>query len=289
MKIYIENITSTERQYLESVLANGKALTLEELWALVDDAWEKCQCDPNVMDDRVERFYAHPVWLLNGLFIEQHAESIHHRRTLTKYIASLKPKRVADFGGGYGSLARFVGKHCPEAEVHIIEPHPHRTAVSLANRTPNVRYVSGFIGEYDVIIATDVFEHVPDPLALVENTSAHLKIDGEYIIANCFWPVVRCHLPSTFHFRWSWDYAMVAMNLLPGRTVAYGRAYRRLGQVSASASRIIESRSKRWFWLIEKMPGRARGRVAHLLITGCKSCFRVSKYDTEDMKVPESC
>lgn len=252
---------------MSNVLTDFRAPDLERMWALIDAAWEECECDPDVMDERIVRFYAHPVWLLNGLFIEQHAESLSNRRDFANYVASLKPKRVADFGGGYGTLARMIGERCPDAEVHIIEPHPQAMAVSLANKTTNVRYVKHFINEYDVLIATDVFEHVLDPLALVEETAAHLCIDGNFLIANDFWPDIRCHLPSTFHFRWSWDIAMTAMNLQPGQIVSYGRSYKRRGIVSCAAARKIERRSRRWFGLIEMLPARLnRQRAARLLI-----------------------
>ena len=266
IRIKQDNLTLDDRRYLASVLRDSESLDLEGMWRLMDTAWAECQCDPEVMDERISKFYAHPVWLLNGLFIEQHAESLSHRRDFTEYVASLKPKRVADFGGGYGSLSRMIGAHCPDTEVHIVEPHPHTVAVLLANQTHNVRYVSEFSGEYDVLIATDVFEHVPDPLALVDSTAAHLRMGGEYLIANCFWPVIRCHLPSTFHFRWSWDAAMTAMNMQPGKVVTYGRAYKLVGLTSIIAARKIEQRSKRWFESIERMPERIRGWVARLLV-----------------------
>jgi hypothetical protein len=270
MKIKQENLSPAERQYLSTALKNGEAPDLDGMWVLMDAAWDACQCDPEIMDGRIARFYAHPVWLLNGLFIEQHAESLSNRRDFTECVASLKPKRVADFGGGYGSLARMIGARCPDAEVNIVEPHPHAAAIKIAEQTTNVRYVSEFSGEYDVLIATDVFEHVSDPLGLVESTAAHLRVGGEYLIANCFWPVIRCHLPSTFHFRYSWDAAMAAMNLKPGKTVAYGRSYKRVGQVSAAAARKIERRSRCWFGLIERIPVRIRGRMARLLISGLR-------------------
>lgn len=268
MKVNQENLTQSERDYLESILGDGSFPDLEGMWSLMDYAWEECRCDPNVIDERISRFYAHPVWLLNGLFIEQHPESLSHRGDFTEYVASLDPKKVADFGGGYGSLARMIGARCPGAEVHIVEPHPHGAAVSLTEKTVNVRYIPEFSGEYDVLIATDVFEHVLDPLALVESTAGHLRLGGEYLIANCFWPVIRCHLPVTFHFRWSWDVAMAAMNLKPGDVVSYGRVYRRIGPISNDSARRFEQRSKRYFGLIERMPERVRGRVARLLIRG---------------------
>ena len=266
MKIKTENLSFEESKYLASILAERETIQLEGLWSLMDAAWAECGCNANVIDERINKFYQHPVWLLNGIFIEQDELSMKHRRVFSEYIAGLKPKRVADFGGGYGTLARMIAACCPEAEVHIVEPHPHKAAVEITEKIQNLRYVSDFHGEYDVIIATDVFEHVPDPLALVESTSYHLRVGGKYLIANCFWPVIKCHLPSTFHFRWTWDKAMTAMNLLPGQAVSYGRAYERLGPISASAAREIESRSSRWFELIEKIPGRIRVRVANILL-----------------------
>ncbi|MDD4762024.1 MAG: methyltransferase domain-containing protein [Candidatus Pacebacteria bacterium] len=265
MKIKQENMSQAERDYFEAVLNNGEAPDLEGMWKLLDAAWDECGCRQDVMDERVDAFYKHPVWLLNGLFIEQHAESLNNRRVFTEYVAGLKPKRVADFGGGYGTLARMIRLRCPDAEVNIIEPHPHPAAVKLAERTANVKYLSDFCGEYDVLIATDVFEHVPDPLKVIERTAAHLSLRGEYVIANCFWPVIRCHLQSTFHFRYTWDVALASMNLRPGKVVAYGRAYKRGGPVFAEAARGIERRSRRWFGVIERIPDRFRGHLLNIL------------------------
>ena len=268
MKISLENLSATERTYLSSVLKDNETLDLEDMWSLIDTAWDECQCDQDVMDVRIARFYSHPVWLLNGLFIEQHPASLGHRRDFADYVAILNPRRIADFGGGYGTLARMIGARCPDTEVHIIEPHPHVAAVFLAEKTPNVRYVPELLGLYDVLISTDVFEHVPDPLALVEKTATHLRMGGEYLIANCFWPVIHCHLPTTFHFRWSWDTILKEMNLQPGKTLKYGRAYKRVGPIFAFQARRIERRSKLWFGIIERMPSRFLRKLAQLIFLG---------------------
>lgn len=261
-------LSSVENNYLTSVLADGVFPELAGIWSLIDAAWDECQCQSDIMDDRINRFYAHPVWLLNGLFIEQHAESLSYRYSISEYVASLRPKRVADFGGGFGTLARMIGERCPDSDIHIIEPHPHALAIALANITPNVSFTNKLKGEYDVLVATDVFEHVPDPLSLVELTASHLRLEGQYLIANCFFPVIRCHLPSTFHFRWSWDFAMEAMNLKPDSIVAYGRSYIRTGSVLSKSAREIEKRSKRWFPLVERIPPHIRRRCASLLLKG---------------------
>jgi predicted TPR repeat methyltransferase len=140
----------------------------------------------------------------------------------------------------------------------------------LADKTANVRFVPEMTGSYDVLLATDVFEHMADPLSLVEATAEHLRPGGTYIMDNNFFPVIKCHLPSTFHFRWSWDAAMKTMNLRPGDRVAYGRAYTRMGPVSAKPARSIERRSRRWFTTIERTSPRWRHRAIAVLIGGAK-------------------
>ena len=261
------NLSDSERLYLDSVLKDGNMPKLEEIWKLMDVVWEEYHCNPEVMDDRITRFYKHPVWVLNGLYIEQDAESLRNRREFAEFVARLQPKRVADYGGGYGTLARMIGKRCPETEVHVVEPYPPACAKSLAEATANVRYVPTLIEEYDILIASDVFEHVPEPLRLVEATAEHLKGQGIYMMANYFWPVVHCHLPANFHFRYSWEQAMSAMNLHPKEVFSYGRAYHRTGTVSYAAARNIEQLSRKWFWLLNSLPYCLQRPVAKLMLS----------------------
>ena len=262
------HLSSDELSWLTNTYnrLGGRYPSLEELWQLMDEPWRELNCDPELMDERTSQYYKHPVWLLNGLFIEQHELSLENRQQFTSWVASQSPGRVADYGGGYGTLARMLGAACPNAQVEVIEPHPHPAAISLAEKTPNVRYKPALSGEYDILIATDVFEHVPDPLGLVAETSQYLKQGGKFLMANCFYPVIKCHLPSTFHFRWSWNAAMRAMGFKPGRPVCYGQNYVRMGDLSIKPARQIEQRSKRWFALIERSPRRIRGRLIRALI-----------------------
>jgi len=75
-------IKPDEQAWLAGVFERfGGYPTLEQVWALMDEPWRELGCEPEVMDGRIEAYYAHPVWLLNGLFIEQHAQRIHHRET----------------------------------------------------------------------------------------------------------------------------------------------------------------------------------------------------------------
>jgi hypothetical protein len=90
MKLGYESLSPQEQLYISKVLNDSEEPDLKGMWALMDAAWEECHCDHEVIDKRISRFYSHPVWLLNGLFIEQHAESLSHRRDFTEYVASLK-------------------------------------------------------------------------------------------------------------------------------------------------------------------------------------------------------
>ena len=98
-----------------------------------------------------------------------------------------------------------------------------------------------------------MFEHVPDPIAAVENTSIHLKRAGYYVMANNFYPVIKCHLPDLFHFRHSWDYTMASMNLKRVETVVYGAAYLKTGKVNATNARWVEATSKLAFPSIQRL------------------------------------
>jgi hypothetical protein len=221
--LVLQHLTVDEASYLSEVFSRFNGYPkLEQMWALLDEPWVEYGCDPEQMDGRVTAFYRHPVWMLNGLFIEQHAQSLENRRVFADWVMRQHPARVADFGGGFGGLARFIGEVLPDTQVEVVEPHPHPAAIALAASTPNVRFVPELSGEYDLLIATDVFEHVPDPIGLAAETAEHLCIGGQYLIANCFQPVIKCHLPQLFYFQTAWDFAMQAMGLEPGKRVSYG-------------------------------------------------------------------
>ena len=104
----------------------------------MDDPWYELGCDPFNPDHRFSSFYNHPVWLLNGLFVDQDKESIEHRQRFSDWAVTHEPIRVADYGGGFGTLARILGSALPSAQIEVVEPHPHPGAIALASQTPNV-------------------------------------------------------------------------------------------------------------------------------------------------------
>jgi hypothetical protein len=229
-----------ESAYLSDVFERCHGYpSLQQLWQLMDEPWQELGCDPLQMAERITAYYNHPVWLLNGLFIEQDPQSLEHRRMFTEWVTTKRPLRVADYGGGFGGLARMIGAALPQTQVKLVEPHPHPAAIALAHSTPNVRYVPELNGIYDLLIATDVFEHVPDPIGLAAATADHLPVGGLYLMANYFAPVIQCHLPQLFHLQIGWDEAMRAMGLAPRQRVQYGRAYERQGVFDPAAARSV--------------------------------------------------
>ncbi len=251
-----KDITIEEQNYLEAALELvGTNPKLESIWSLMDLAWEENQCDYSKLNgDNINNFYSHPVWLLNGLFIEQHPDSLKHREIFTDEIVMNNPLSVCDYGGGYGGLARMIAKSSARIAVDLYDPYPHRSSLKLSSLFDNLRHVNQLKGPYDVMVATDVFEHVIDPLLEVEKTARHLKVGGKYLIANCFYPVIKCHLPCTYHFRNTFSTILAEMNLQPLRTVVYGTLFEKKGDVLVTPRiRKLEKKSRIKFAFNELM------------------------------------
>jgi len=242
-----ETISSSERKYLEAALDMiGVSPKLEAVWLLMDLAWHDTECDwNNLRDENLTCFYEHPVWLLNGLFVEQHVDSISNREIFTEEVVKYRPEKVCDYGGGYGNLARMIARTSTGISVEIFDPHPHQSSLELSSYIENLRHVDALHGPYDVMLATDVFEHVSDPLLEVEKTARYLKVGGRYLIANCFYPVIKCHLPCTFHFRDSFSSILAKMNLKPVSSVVYGTVFEKTGEVMVTPQiRRLERKSQ---------------------------------------------
>ncbi|MGC2164740.1 MAG: methyltransferase domain-containing protein [Gallionella sp.] len=238
------DFSTKDRDYLNGIFHRlGTRIAMEQLYKLIDEVWIDLKCNQQVFDNRTAAFYSHPVWLLNGLFAEYDKQSRDYRREFAIWVLSQTPTRVADIGGGFGTLARMIGVSDPNIEMEIIEPHPFAESIRRARLTKNVKYLPKLNGEYDILIATDVFEHVPDPLGMVASTAEHLKVGGQFLIANCFFPHILCHLPQTFHFRNSWNSALKAMGLEPQISVAYGTVFKKRGELSLPLARSLEELS----------------------------------------------
>lgn len=202
------DLSAEDRAAVTSLLAQvGVAPTLEGIWKAMDGAWRACGCDSATFDaERYAAFYRHPVWLLNGMFIEQDALSLQHRRSIGEYLSAANMSLVVDFGGGFGSLARMIARMAPGMHVEICDPFPPRHAVSSCGAYANISFVSGLPpARYDALVCTDVLEHLHDPLQTLAAMISSVRLGGQLLIANHFYPVIACHIPSTFHLRYSFD------------------------------------------------------------------------------------
>lgn len=248
------SLSVPEHQAIEQLLAEvGSDPSLEQLWWLMDQAWQACGCDNlNVDAERYAAFYHHPIWLLNGMFIEQHAMSMGHRRAITATVAALVPQHVVDLGSGFGTLARLMAAALPAAAVHICEPYPPQHGIESCQPYANIEFVPELTTEaYDVLVSTDVLEHVPDALALLAHMVKAVRPGGHLLIANCFFPVIQCHLPCTFHLRHSFDSFCreLGLEVLGPCTGSHATLYRRSQRIEPDWPRLraLERRSRKLF------------------------------------------
>ena len=175
-----------------------------------------------------------------------------HRHSIAEVITSLKPLVVLDFGGGFGTLARLLAAALPQVEIIICEPYPPRHGVLSCKPFPNIRFVPQLSTQsVDVLVSTDVLEHVPDPLSLLAAMVDAVRPGGHLLIANCFYPVIACHLPCTFHLRYSFDAFCQALGLevLGPCEGSHATIYRRAQVLEPDWPRLraMERRSQRLF------------------------------------------
>ena len=204
MNLIITNLSEKDRKSIESMLSQSphNPPHLEDVWQLMDNAWDEIGCDNKNLDwDKINQFYDHPVWLLNGLFQEHHELSMQHRNAISDWIVERNFNNVLDYGGGFGTLAHLISRKNSNISIDIYEPYPSEYAILRTKDYFNIHFISSIDKKYDCLVSTDVLEHVPDPLQLFSEMVESVKIDGYLIIANHFYPVIKCHLPSTFHLR----------------------------------------------------------------------------------------
>jgi SAM-dependent methyltransferase len=199
-----------ELEYLEP-LTGMELPEVDWIWTEMDKVWENFKLKNNVSLDKqnISQFYSHPVWILNAFFTGADPASVSHREGIAKYIAATNARRIADYGGGGAELARRIGSECPLAEIEIIEPYPSPLGKHRIANMSNVHFTDKLNGKYDLVIAQDVLEHVEKPIRLAEEIYNSLSGNGIAIFANCFRPVIKCHLPGTFHLHNSFTSLML--------------------------------------------------------------------------------
>jgi 2-polyprenyl-3-methyl-5-hydroxy-6-metoxy-1,4-benzoquinol methylase len=162
-----------------------------------------------------------------------------------------------DYGGGFGTLARIIADQVNEVMVNIYEPHPSKMAQKLAQGYPNLHFTKAINKEYDCLLSIDVLEHCPDPLAVLSEMINAVRLNGFLIIANNFYPVIKCHLPCTFHLRYTFNLFTRAMGLrcIGACRESHAKIYQKVTDEKINWSKIrkLELLSKAFFPFLEKV------------------------------------
>lgn len=244
-RLYEESgLTPSDISYLRNI--PQKLPEIEWLWSEMDRIWDELGANNKVplhlQQDKISDFYSHPVWIVNGIFSEQDQTSLTHRVAIAEFIKENKLKKIADYGGGSGVLAKEILKINPGIHLDIIEPYPFPFFVNQ-HHFLGLQYINKLNDfDYDLIIAQDVLEHLDDPLKTAYNISQHVKINGYVVFANCFYPVIKCHLPKNFYLRHTFFLSMKMMGNLFLNTLTNAKhveIYRRKDLKKLSKSKIF--------------------------------------------------
>ncbi|MGI0406716.1 class I SAM-dependent methyltransferase [Helicobacter himalayensis] len=240
-------LTPDERVGVQALLdSQNPAISddLEQIWYLMDKVWDEMGCDNKNLDwDKIALYYKHPIWLLNGLFVESHKLSISVRKAIARYIAQKGFKRICDYGGGFGTLAKEIALACPDSQIDIYEPFPSEYGKHCIAQFSNIHFVSELkANTYDCLVSTDVLEHVDNVLECFESMLDSVKIGGEALIGNCFYPVIKCHLPKNFHYRYTFKYFARAMGVrFDGiiKNTGYVESYTKIQKADSKSFKVV--------------------------------------------------
>jgi hypothetical protein len=222
---------------------------IEQLWREMDKAWDSLGLSETAKpsDQQMAAFYCHPVWVLNGFFSASDPQSSAHRDAIANAVLELPVRNIADYGGGMGELAIRMSRINPNTRISIIEPYPSDIGRHRVAQYANILYMPTISGSYDLVIAQDVLEHVEQPLKLAAQMVEATKMGGHLIFANCFYPVIKCHLPSTFYLRHTFTWVVKGMGLkLEGYVEGANHAlvFRRTGNIQKYRLMLLDLMAK---------------------------------------------
>jgi SAM-dependent methyltransferase len=219
---------------------------LADLWRAMDRAWDDLGLDNRAPDPTsMAAFYRHPIWEINGRFTERDPVSCGHREAITSWLRHLDAPTILDYGGGYGGLARMIAAALPARQVDVYEPFPGQDALDRADAFANLRYVTQIKPGYACVLCVDVLEHVPDPLTILAEIVAGLRLGGYLADASNFYPLIKCHLPTTFHLRYSFPIfaRMLGLSRVGRIAGSHASAYQKISAVAPNWSRLRAAES----------------------------------------------
>ncbi|MCG9891879.1 MAG: class I SAM-dependent methyltransferase [Thermosynechococcaceae cyanobacterium MS004] len=178
-------------------------IKIKRLWQILDQAWDELKISKPDADlsEFLYEYYQHPVWLINAAFSESDESTISDRLAAVRLIAHNHPKKVLDFGGGIGTVARLCSITLPNIQhIDLVDITDFRhTIQNYLEEFSNIRVLECPEPPYDAIISTEVLEHLPDPVEAVIEMNKLLRAGGGFVASWSFNPCIKCHLPQNFH------------------------------------------------------------------------------------------
>lgn len=195
-------------------------ISINDLWAEMDRVWMECLSKNNFeySNNFFAEYYTHPVWCLNAIFSSVDQASIQNRNALIQSISRLQTSIIADMGGGYGVFLEMLKEELPELTIILCEPYLDEK-IELELKKKNIITSREIPHEADGYVFLDVLEHVQNPINYLHQIIMSSKENSYFIFGNCFYPVIKCHLPSTFYLRHTFRLAALLLGLTKIRNV----------------------------------------------------------------------
>lgn len=179
--------------------------SIEELWGVLDAVWDEMRVDADDPSS-LANYYSHPVWLYNGLLMECDPACVRMRYQVVRTAAEYRPGRVLDAGGGTGGLLKIAHAELPEAErLDLVDISTRWRSYVRGELLPfqRIRVLDAPEPPYDVVVSTEVMEHLPNPFEALSSINRLLKPGGLMIATWSFFPMMKAHLPRNFGLaRW---------------------------------------------------------------------------------------
>jgi 2-polyprenyl-3-methyl-5-hydroxy-6-metoxy-1,4-benzoquinol methylase len=113
-----------------------------------------------------------------------------HLRALKPFLAHLEKMDILDVGCGVGTLALYLAAHKAKSVLGIdlsaraiALASAAQTTLKLRNLTFKRSELKPDLGQFDLIIASEIIEHVPHPNAFVQNLRDNLKPGGTLLLS----------------------------------------------------------------------------------------------------------
>ena len=189
-------------------------ISIEKLWKEMDRVWLDClqKHEFKLTENFFAEFYSHPIWCLNSIFSSIDSASRQNRKALIQAISSLQVETVVDMGGGYGVFLEMLKKECSKLKLILCEPYLDKQ-IELELSKKKIFSSREIPLSADVYVFIDVLEHIVEPLSYLQRVIKSAKINSYFIFGNCFYPCIKCHLPSTFYLRHTFHLAALLMGL----------------------------------------------------------------------------